>query len=111
MGRNDHNLRNAVSTVIVLFAAFALTQTVQAATEEDLEPCINGGVSATGLYVSQAEEDRTMLSELVDSDQIFDELELEPCVNGGVSATGMYHSQEVEEDMTEQFVQADEPDC
>jgi hypothetical protein len=50
-----------------LFAAFILTQGVQAATELDIEPCMNGGVSATGLYVSQSVED-TMMKQLVDAE-------------------------------------------
>jgi hypothetical protein len=58
MKRNCYNPRKTVLSSIVLFAAFALAQGVQAATEEDLEPCINGGVSATGLYVSQRVEDK-----------------------------------------------------
>jgi hypothetical protein len=55
-----------------------------------LEPCINGGVSASGLFASQAEEDRALAERLA--------LELEPCINGEVSASGRFSSQ-AEEDM------------
>ncbi|MCB1772859.1 MAG: hypothetical protein KDI88_04535 [Gammaproteobacteria bacterium] len=51
----------------------------------DLEPCIDGGVSATGLYVDQASEDLALLIEPIMAD---DEYALEPCINGGVSALG-----------------------
>ncbi len=54
-----------------------------------LEPSINGGVSASGLFASQAEED-AYLAELAAE-------ALEPCINGGVSANGLFASQ-TEED-------------
>ena len=57
--------------------------------EYALEPSINGGVSATGLFASQAEEDR-----------YFTSLELEPCINGGVSSTGLFASQAEEDAWT-----------
>lgn len=60
--------------------------------EYALEPSINGGVSATGMFPSQAEEDRY----LADLREI--ELDLEPCINGGVSASGLFATQ-AEEDL------------
>lgn len=57
-----------------------------------LEPCINGGVSATGVFASQAEEDAYL------SAQRARELALEPCINGDVSATGLFATQ-AEEDL------------
>ena len=51
-----------------------------------LEPSINGGVSANGLFASQAEEDRYYAA-----------LELEPCISGGVSASGRFASQAQED--------------
>jgi hypothetical protein len=54
-----------------------------------LEPSINGGVSASGLFPSQELED-AYLAELAAE-------ELEPCINGDVSETGLFVSQ-VEED-------------
>ena len=54
-----------------------------------LEPSINGGVSASGLFASQEEED-AYLAELAAE-------ELEPCINGGVSESGLFASQ-AEED-------------
>ena len=50
-----------------------------------LEPSINGGVSATGQFASQAEEDRYLLERAA--------LALEPCINGGVSMSGGFASQ------------------
>lgn len=58
--------------------------------EYALEPSINGGVSASGLFASQAEEDRYRAERLA--------LDLEPCINGGVSASGGFASQ-TEEDL------------
>jgi hypothetical protein len=58
-----------------------------------LEPSINGGVSATGLFASQEAEDRYLAAQR----RYREALELEPCINGGVSATGLFASQ-VDED-------------
>ncbi len=58
-----------------------------------LEPSINGGVSASGLFASQAEEDAYLAD--LQADKLAEELE--PCINGGVSANGLFASQ-VEED-------------
>ena len=55
-----------------------------------LEPSINGGDSARGLFATQAEEDAYDAERLA--------LELEPCINGGVSAGGRFASQ-IEEDI------------
>ena len=57
-----------------------------------LEPSINGGVSAGGLFASQEEED-AHLAELAAE-------ELEPCINGGVSESGLFASQAEEEART-----------
>jgi hypothetical protein len=59
--------------------------------EYALEPCINGGVSSTGLFASQAEEDRQLAERRA--------LALEPCFNGAVSARGFFPNQ-VEEDQS-----------
>jgi hypothetical protein len=77
-----------------------------AASSEDLEPCINGGVSETGLYASQAQEDQVTQRDLVDNSHVSKELELDPCISGGVSATGKYTSQAAEDEMIrQQFIQ------
>lgn len=68
MKRNCYNTRKTVLNSIALLAVFIVTQGVQAATELDLEPCMNGGVSATGLYVSQSVEDERM-DHLVDAEE------------------------------------------
>lgn len=57
-----------------------------------LEPSINGGVSATGMFASQAEEDAYLAERLA--------LELEPCINGGVSANGLFASQDAQDAFT-----------
>ena len=54
-----------------------------------LEPSINGGVSASGLFATQEEED-AYLAELAAE-------ELEPCINGGVSESGLFASQTQED--------------
>ena len=54
-----------------------------------LEPSINGGVSASGLFPSQEQED-AYLAELAGE-------ELEPCMNGDVSESGLFATQ-AEED-------------
>jgi hypothetical protein len=51
-----------------------------------LEPCINGQVSASGLYASQADEDAARKAQ-----------RLEPAVNGEVSTSGLYPTQAVED--------------
>ena len=71
---------------MVLAPALLFAGTCRAeAGENALEPCINGGVSATGLYVSQEEEDRHLAERRA--------LVLEPCINGDVSASGSFPSQ------------------
>lgn len=54
-----------------------------------LEPSINGGVSASGLFASQKEED-AYLAELAAE-------ELEPCINGDVSQSGLFANQPEED--------------
>jgi hypothetical protein len=73
-----------------LAPALLLTAAAHAASGAyDLEPCINGGVSATGRYATQAEEDRQLAPRQA--------LELEPCINGAVSARGLFPSQAAED--------------
>jgi hypothetical protein len=61
-----------------------------------LEPSINGGVSANGLFASQAEED-AYFAELAAE-------ELEPCINGDVSESGLFASQAEQDAFTAQVV-------
>jgi hypothetical protein len=53
---------NTHSTHIALPLGLLLSGAVASVSADDgdysLEPCINGGVSASGLYASQADEDR-----------------------------------------------------
>ena len=61
----------------------------------ELEPCIDGGVSASGLYVTQEAEDRYELRQV----SATMEEDLEPCINGGVSASGLFVNQEAEDEL------------
>lgn len=70
-------------TQVLLFGA--ATADHQAVDPYALEPSINGGVSASGLFASQEEEDTYFANETA--------LELEPCINGDVSATGLFANQ------------------
>ena len=54
-----------------------------------LEPSINGGVSASGLFPSQEQEDAYLAMLAAE--------ELEPCINGDVSESGLFATQ-AEED-------------
>ncbi len=68
---------------------------VQAETTDlDLEPCINGGVSASGNFASQQAADAH--NEYVAHDEYADEYALEPCINGTVSASGIFPTQALE---------------
>ena len=80
-----------------LFGLYAIASNALAVDDDlDLEPCINGDVSESGLFASQEEEDRFVRDRLAVSDLELD-LELEPCINGDVSSTGLYSSQEAED--------------
>jgi hypothetical protein len=111
----------------VLTASFLITASVWATDERGLEACLNGEVSASGLYPTQAIEDRVRASgqsldagqngevsasglyptqamedsALVRSDGVrvaaAHERSLDPCVNGEVSATGSYITQALED--------------
>lgn len=78
-----------------LFAVFAVSSTLTMALQAadlDLEPCINGAVSAMGEFSAQAFEDLSISLNALHED----EYALEPCINGGVSASGSYVSQTAE---------------
>jgi DNA-binding transcriptional regulator YdaS (Cro superfamily) len=64
-----------------------------------LEPCINGQVSASGLYPTQAEEDAARAAGQ----------RLESAINGQVSASGLYPSQAIEDAVTAAGANALEP--
>lgn len=68
-----------IGTLVALIAGAA-----QANDPYALEPSINGGVSASGLFASQAEEERDRLQRMAHL--------LEPCINGDVSARGRFTS-------------------
>ena len=58
------------TTVIALFATSLFLGQAYGAVNLDLEPCINGDVSASGTYTSYAQE------------QLVKELLSEPCLHG-----------------------------
>ena len=103
MDHNQEKRNKSVFGSVVLAVAFALSQNALASTSDDFEPCINGGVSENGLYVSQEQEDQARQFALVDKIRINDESELEPCIDGGVSSSGLYVSQEAEDAMTQRY--------
>lgn len=74
--------RSTVGLTLLLGAALA---SAPFAGDLELEPCINGGVSASGTHVDQASEDLALAIEAITAE---DEYALEPCINGGVSADG-----------------------
>jgi len=77
---------------VALFGLSLVSATVIASENLDLEPCINGEVSASGLFANQEAED-----EYYRNLQQADVLELEPCINSEVSASGMFPTQEAED--------------
>jgi len=86
---------NRSITVCAIFMVLTAGQ-AGASDSLELEPCINGSVSSSGLFTSQAEED---LYGAVTFDGLeLARQELEPCINGEVSASGLFSSQ-VEEDL------------
>jgi hypothetical protein len=71
----------------VLTASILITASVWATDERSLEACLNGEVSASGLYPTQAIEDQVLASrQSLDAGQ-----------NGEVSATGSYITQALED--------------
>jgi hypothetical protein len=86
--------------VLPLAVALMLSHVTVSADHPDrdpyaLEPSINAGISARGLFETQAEEDRYLARRRA--------LQLEPCVNGAVSASGLYPSQAAEDAATARF--------
>lgn len=86
---NTRHVRQALS-VATMLALSALASADHADRGPyALEPSINGGVSASGLFASQEAEDRYLAAQR----RYGLALELEPCMNGDVSASGLYASQ------------------
>ncbi|MGE5155419.1 MAG: hypothetical protein ACM3ST_15590 [Bdellovibrio bacteriovorus] len=94
--------------VITTLALSALIATPVLADDNRLEPAINGQVSASGIFATQAGEDwheaqRRIATELRAEHQLAllhqAELDpqLEPCINGNVSPSGLFASPELEE--------------
>lgn len=61
----------------------------------ELEPAINGTVSSSGLFPSQALENRYGADSILHIE--YDEFGIEPAINGNVSASGLFPSQAMED--------------
>lgn len=81
--------KTRVATAVLLTSVMSVVQAVEPQYEE-LEPCLNGEVSASGTYASDAEE--TLARSRTENAEAH-RLALEPCVNGEVSATGVFPTQ------------------
>ena len=73
------------SAIVCVLLAAATVHADPSSRALDLEPCINGGVSALGTHETQYAEDLARIDDTIDP---FDELALEPCINGDVSPRG-----------------------
>lgn len=81
-------MRHLISTL----ALTTLIATSAFASDNRLEPAINGQVSASGNFATQAEEDQYLAAQRSAAEHA-----LEPCINGNVSPSGRYPSPELEE--------------
>jgi len=80
-------------SVQIALLGFSLVSVSTLATENlELEPCINGEVSASGAFINQDAEDHYHKSL-----QQSEVPELEPCINGEVSASGLFPNQVAED--------------
>ena len=83
---------NTITHSILAGIILASTQAVADETTE-LEPCINGEVSASGLFANQKAENKHRNLQYITVTQS----DLEPCINGEVSASGLFTNQEAED--------------
>lgn len=91
----------SVTLITLAFMATASGMAVaDSLNDRDLEPAFNGGVSSTGLYPTQAMEDRYGLEAAQGMD--YDARDIEPAYNGGVSASGLFPTQEAEDRASEE---------
>lgn len=79
-------------TIQVTLFSVCMVAYVAMAENYELEPCVNGEVSASGLFPTQEAEDRFIISQLQASNW-----DLEPCINGDVSSSGMFPNQDAED--------------
>jgi hypothetical protein len=85
-------MKFVTSTMLVLMVA-ATSAVASPFNDIDLEPALNGGVSASGLFPTQDLEDR--YGSAIASP--FNDIDLEPALNGGVSASGLFPTQDLED--------------
>jgi len=83
--QKSRNLSAIVAAGLLSLAG--ATFAADAVSPNALEPCINGEVSASGLYPTQADEDAARAAEQ----------RPEPSINGQVSASGLYPTQAIED--------------
>jgi hypothetical protein len=97
--------------LIPTLALAALIATPAFAADHRLEPAINGQVSASGNFASQAGEDWYQAQQRIAAElraehqlallhQADLDPQLEPCINGNVSPSGLFASPELEEAAT-----------
>lgn len=85
-------MKFVTSTILVLMVA-ATSAVASPFNDIDLEPALNGGVSASGLFPTQELEDRYGPAIA----NPFNDIDLEPAVNGDVSASGLFPTQDLED--------------
>jgi len=90
----EHGRYEMKATIQAVLLCTCITSMNALAEGDDLnlEPCMNGGVSVSGLFPTQKAEDRFHEMQLESKQN-----ELEPCINSNVSASGNYIDQETED--------------
>ena len=92
-------MKSVTSIILVLMVA-APSAVAGSFNDIDLEPALNGGVSASGLFPTQDLEDRYGVRAAPGLE--YDERNLEPAFNGDVSASGLFPTQEAEDRASEE---------
>ena len=90
----------SVTPIILALMVVATSAVADSFNDIDLEPALNGGVSASGLFPTQDMEDRYGLKAAPGLE--YDEHNLEPAFNGNVSASGLFPTQDAEDRASEE---------
>jgi|GEM_PF-4645339 len=85
----------SVTSIFLVLSLAATSAVAGPINDVDLEPALSGGVSSSGLFPSQAMEERYGLEAAPGLE--YKERDLEPAFNGGVSASGLFPTQEAED--------------
>lgn len=80
-------MKQTILAMLVGYSVFS--NPVYAVDDNNLEPCINGEVSATGLFETQEAEDRYFRNKFLRK-----KLAAEPCISGSYSEYGLLDSRE-----------------